>query len=255
MRLTVLGSGTHIAHPDRGPSGLLLQRAGRSILVDGGSGSLQRLARAGVNPAWLDAGVYTHRHLDHCADLAPLLFSMRQEKDPPRRHDYPIYAGAGFKEHLAGLLALYGSSIAPVRFRAPVVELPLDGPGQAELPGGLRLDSLPANHEQGALHLRFATPEGRTITISGDSGPSDDLEDLAAGTDLLVCECALPPKETYAGHMNADDVARLVAAARPRQVILVHLYPRPDPQADLRRIASTGVPVLRARDGQRFDLT
>ena len=35
--------------PDRGPAGFLLQCGGASLLVDGGSGTLQRLARAGVD--------------------------------------------------------------------------------------------------------------------------------------------------------------------------------------------------------------
>ncbi len=254
MKLTVLGSGTHLPDPDRGAPGFLVQHDHSSILVDGGSGTLQRLARAGVDPAALDAGVYTHRHLDHLADLAPLLFTMRCQQSPARLRDYPIFAGTGFAAYLEQLRQLYPGWIEPEHFDVRVHELPLDGPGRTSLPGGLKLDTLPAHHPQGALHLRFTTSAGRMVAFSGDTGPSEALERLAAGVDLLVCECAVPPDATIPHHLTAREVAEIVAASRPRRVVLHHLYPRHDPAADVAIVARTGVPTSWAVDGQVFVL-
>ena len=104
---TVLGSGTTVPDPDRGPAGFLLQVGTRHYLVDGGSGTLQRCAQVGVDPRELDAGFYSHRHPDHTGDLVPLLFAMKVGP-PARRRAYPIYAGEGFGEFLRGLQGIYG---------------------------------------------------------------------------------------------------------------------------------------------------
>ncbi len=114
MTLTVLGSGTSVPDVERGPCGLLVQTEAGAWLVDGGSGTLQRCARAGVDPRTLTGGVYSHHHPDHCADLVPLLFSMRVGP-PPRERDYPIWAAQGFSTFLTGLQGAYGRWIEPGR--------------------------------------------------------------------------------------------------------------------------------------------
>jgi ribonuclease BN (tRNA processing enzyme) len=249
MKLTVLGCGTYLPDPQRGAPGFLLQHGETKLLVDSGSGTLQRLGRAGVDPVALDALCYTHRHVDHCADLAAIVFHIKHQPSPARLRDLPIWAAEGFEAHLEALQAAFEGALDPAHFDLLVHELPSDAPGHAELPGRLVLDTQPANHKAGALHLRFTSPDGVTVAFSGDTGPSEALEQLAAGADLFVCECALPPHESFPGHLTARDVAAVVAAARPRRVVLTHLYPRHDVQADLDTVAATGVPTVLAHDG------
>lgn len=253
-RFVLLGTGTLVPDTERGPAGFLLEAGGARILVDGGSGTLQRLKRAGVDARELDAGVYSHRHIDHTGDLPPLLFAMRVGIERPRHRDYPIWAGEGFREFLGGLHGVYGSWIHSERFAVPVQELPLDGPGTALLPGGVRLDTLPARHTGGALHLRFTTPEGRTVVFSGDTGPSEALATLSAGVDLLVTECASDGPDPWDAHLSPEDVAEVVRAARPRRVVLTHLYPGLDPTRALAVVAEAGAPVERGWDGMAVEL-
>lgn len=254
MTFVLLGTGTLVPAVDRGPAGFLVECGEARILVDGGSGTLQRLARHGVDARLLDGGVYSHRHLDHCGDLAPLLFALRVGIDKPRHRDYPLWAGDGFSRFLDGLVGVYGEWIRSEHFAVPVHELPLDGPGRAELPGGLRLDTLPAVHSAGALHLRFTSPGGRTVVFSGDTGPSDNLVRLAEGVDLLVTECAVDGPDPWNAHLHPEAVAELLAAARPRRAVLTHLYPGLDPEDVLRRVERAGVPVERGWDGQVLTL-
>lgn len=249
MRFVVLGSGTTLPDAERGPAGFLVESDGARVLVDGGSGTIQRLARHGVDARDLDGGVYSHRHLDHCGDLAPLLFTLRVGIDKPRTRDYPIWAGAGFAAYLGELERLYPGWLRTDAYGIPVSELPLDGPGAARLPGGVRLDTLPAKHGQGALHLKFTGPDGGSVVFSGDTGWSDHLVTLAAGVDVLVTECAATTRSEH-DHLNPDEVAELVDAARPKRVVLTHLYPGVDPARALERVRSTGVPVERGFDGQ-----
>ncbi len=172
MKLTVLGSGTYLPDPERGAPGFLLQHGTTNVLVDCGSGTLQRLARAGFDPVGLDAIVITHRHIDHCADLPAILFHIKHLPSPARLRDLPIFAGTGFQAHLDALIEAYGSSLEPTAFDLVVHELPTDGPGHTTIEEGLELDTQPAVHAAGALHLRFRNEEGLTVAFSGDSSSS-----------------------------------------------------------------------------------
>ncbi|MFZ5479175.1 MAG: MBL fold metallo-hydrolase [Myxococcota bacterium] len=250
MRFVLLGTGTTLPDGDRGPAGFLVEDGDARVLVDGGSGTIQRLARHGVDARRLDGGVYTHRHVDHCGDLVPLLFTMRVGIDVPRHRDYPIWAGEGFVAYFAQLAALYPGWLTTDRYGVPITELPLDGPGAAVLPGGTRLDTLPAKHSQGALHLGFTGTDGFRVVFSGDTGYSDNLAKLARGADVLVTECGVSRPDPWMSHLTPEDVTAIVDAARPKRVVLTHLYPDVDPDGALRRVRSTGIPVERGFDGQ-----
>jgi ribonuclease BN (tRNA processing enzyme) len=243
--VTVLGSGTTVPDPDRGPAGLLVQVGSMAWLVDGGSGTMQRCARAGVDPRQLDGGFYTHRHPDHCGDLVPLLFSMHAP--PSRTRDYPIVAGEGFAAFFQVLRAAYGHWIdleggAEVRVR----ELSLQGEERVQH-GPLTVRSRPAVHSGGAVHLRFEAG-GRSVVFSGDTGPSLELIALAQGCDLLIVECGGSDAEPIPGHLTPSDIADVATRARPREIWITHLYPVVDPDEAVATIGRAGVPVRRADD-------
>ncbi len=247
MKLTVLGSGTAAADPERGPAGLLLEHAGATLLIDGGSGTLQRCARAGVDPVMLTAGLYSHRHPDHTGDLVPLLFAMVAARGR-RTHSYPIWAGAGFEAFMAGLQGVYGKWIQPPG-GVTVHELPLTGSAATALTDELTLVCAPANHSAGALHLRIDAPNA-TVVFSGDTGPSEALVELTRGADLLVCECAGSDHAPAEGHMTPTAVADLARRARPREIWLTHLYAGTDPQLAVQTVSASGVPTRHACDGE-----
>jgi len=246
MRLTVLGSGTTVPDPQRGPCGLLLEVGDRAFLVDGGSGTVQRCMKAGVDPRRLDGGIYSHHHADHCADLVPLLFSMKVGP-PARTVDYPIWAGQGFGAFFGRLQDAWGEWIQPGSGAVQIHELSLDGADEADLGGGLVLRTRPANHSASALHLRLES-DGRAIVFSGDTGPSDHLVALAADADLLICECAASDEAPIEGHLTPSGVAAIVDQARPLEVWLTHFYPGTTPADAVATVARTGVPVRRASD-------
>ncbi|MEN0061794.1 MAG: ribonuclease Z [Myxococcota bacterium] len=245
MRLTVLGSGTSVPDPQRGPCGLLVEVGARAFLIDGGSGTLQRCAKAGVDPRTLAGGLYSHYHPDHCADLVPLLFSMRVGP-PARATDYPIYAGKGFAAFFDKLTGAWGKWIEPGEGSVRIHELSLDGPDEVDL-DGMILRTRPANHSASALHLRLEA-DGRAVVFSGDTGPSEHLAELARDADLLVCECAASDEAPIEGHLNPSAVATIVDAAKPLEVWLTHFYPGTNPTDAVATVKRTGVAVRRASD-------
>ena len=244
MRFVVLGSGTGLSDPKRGPAGFLLQVGGTSWLIDGGSGTLQRCARAGCRPEELTGGFYSHRHPDHCADLVPLLFAQRIDG---RTQPYPIWAAEGFSDYLKALRAVYGKWMEPSG-GVEVHEISPRGRQTCVVQDGLTLVTAPAQHSAGGLHLRFETPTA-TVVFSGDTGPSESLIELSRGADLLVCECAGSDEEPVAGHLTPSDIAQLAQAARPRAIWLTHFYPQVDEGLALSTVRASGVSTRRAEDG------
>lgn len=246
LSLVTLGTGTALADADRGPCGLLVQTADSRVLVDGGAGTQQRLARAGVDPFSLDVVVYSHRHADHTGELVPLLFARKARR---LRDRLRIVAAQGFEEFLDGLASAYGPWILDGTHLQLVDR---DTPGTVPLTDDLWLHHAPAPHPLGALHLGFEDAHGTRVVFSGDTGPSEALSTLARGASLLVCEVGSDAPGSRPSHLAPEQVRDLVEAARPREVWLTHLYPDTDPDRALALVGSTGVPVRRPDDGDRW---
>lgn len=248
LSLTVLGSGTGLPDPNRGPAGLLIRTPAAQILVDGGSGTLQQLARTTPSPLTLDAVVYSHRHPDHCSDLVPILFARRIHGG---LGPLPVFAATGFGDFLNQLAAAWGPW---VRHGVDLHELTRDQPDRCVLTPDLSLHHAPARHGKGALHLGFGSPvEDRPSAVfSGDTGPSEALVELAADVGLLVCECASPEPGAIPGHLSPDEVVEIARRARPRQIWLTHFYPQVDPNQAVQRVAQSGIPTRHAADGDHW---
>src|SRR6056297_1846445 len=73
MRITFLGTGSAMPTGERFQTGILVQEDGRTVLVDCGAGALQRLQQSGVGYEGVSTVLLTHHHLDHVADLLPLM--------------------------------------------------------------------------------------------------------------------------------------------------------------------------------------
>ena len=243
----VLGSGTGLPDAQRGPAGFLWQTPAGCWLVDGGSGTLQRCARVGVDPTALSGGVYSHRHPDHSGDLVPLLFAQRIARRPVQ---YPIWAGQGFTTFYEGLEAVYGHWLHGAGGPPLVHELSLQRVQRTPIADWV-LETAPANHSAGALHLAFEH-NGHRVVFSGDTGPSAALTELARGANLLVCGCAAPDDAILAGHLHPSAVAEIAAEARPDEIWLTHFYPNTSPASAVRTVAKTGVPTRRASDGDHW---
>ena len=260
IRLHILGAGGAVPTATHGPAAYWIEVDGHGVLVDPGPGALVRLVRQPGAPDDVDAidtVLLTHLHLDHTADLAPLLFALHSVL---ARNKAPL--GLIGPPGLAGLLArlgdVYGDWLTP-RCREVIVTEVTAG-GVAALPGGGRAIAFAANHQESrfggvCLGWRFVDAGGRALVYSGDTGPSADLERAAAGADALLVECSTPDDLAVDGHLSPGRVADLAGRARPRRVILTHLYPpvvAGDPAGAVQR--ATGIPCHLARDGDVITL-
>jgi ribonuclease BN (tRNA processing enzyme) len=75
---------------------------------------------------------------------------------------------------------------------------------------------------------------GHSITYTGDAGPSDDLVELAGGTDLLLAEATYVegvPSGNASVLNCALEVGRQASLAKAARLMLTHLLPGTDPEA------------------------
>ncbi|MBI4616337.1 MAG: MBL fold metallo-hydrolase [Planctomycetes bacterium] len=250
MRAVVLGSGTGIPTARRGPAGFLMMDGPRTILVDSGSGTLGRMARAGVLPENLERVLYTHFHPDHVADLVPILFALRntpREGDPLAVQGPPGLAALFEKFH--GIFGHWIEPGDPPRWR--LEEIP---PRRHEFPG-LAVTPVKTAHTPESQGYRFELG-GRVVAVSGDTGPCGALEELGRGADLLVLECSFPDSRPLEQHMTPSACAEVARRAHPRRLLLTHLYPEMDRARGRARKAFAGLAceVVWAKDGMTIDL-
>ncbi len=190
MQLTILGSGTCAPSLKRGAPGVLIRINNKKLVFDTGTGTLNRLLGAGVSVNQVDLLAYTHIHPDHSADLVSFLFACNYAESP-RTKALDLVAGYGFDDFLAALQKAYSHWLNPKNYRITfhcMQDSKLDF-------GDFCLITKQVEHSLSSIAYRIENKTGKSITISGDTDYSDNLIDLAYGTDILVLECAFPDNQ------------------------------------------------------------
>ncbi len=242
------------------PAAVLLRLDGRTILVDAGLGAAAGLCRAGVALTDLDAILVSHLHSDHYLELGPLVHTAWTAG---LKRPVPVFGLAGLEACWRRFCAAMADDIV-LRIAdegrpelSPLAEFHSLEEGRGLDPGGVEVGVMrncrPPVVESHAL--RFADG-GKTVVLSGDTAPMEEMVDFARGADLLVHE-AMPEAGASAivarmgyrddrllrhirhSHSPAEAVARIATRAGVRALALYHLIPGGEPgfEADIWRAA------------------
>lgn len=220
MELVILGSGTCVPTLERGPSGYALMIGGHLILMDGGSGSLRRLLEARLSYRDIDYILYSHPHIDHTAELLPLLFALKNTPGFLREKKLTILAPKGFGAIYNGLLSIYGDWVISPSYEIELIEL-WDDEFKAN---GWKAKSKPMHHRM-AIGYRIEMSDGKTLVYSGDTGICSEIIELARGADLLIIECSFPDGIGVEGHLTPSEAGKIARASAAKKLVLTHLYP------------------------------
>jgi ribonuclease BN (tRNA processing enzyme) len=248
--LQTLGTGVALPDAERGPSCTLLRADGYTLAVDLGSGSLQKLAAQGVFPHTLDGLCLTHAHLDHLADLLPLLFALRI-RPALRTRPLQILLSHACLAIVQRVQAALEDWIQPP---GSAVQWTALDPGETTRMGPWHVHTGPVAHSASSIGYRFQLPDGPSICIPGDTGPTPHLTALARGVDLLLLECALPDDDALPVHMTPSQVADAWHAARPARLWLTHRYAELTEEAARNTLQARGVDATFCRDGDAVTL-
>jgi ribonuclease BN (tRNA processing enzyme) len=222
MRVTLLGTGTAIPDANRGPTAVLVEHSGTAVVIDAGSGTLQRLARVGHSPLTIDALLLTHAHLDHVADVLPLVFTFVVPYIR-RVAPLPIYGSARTLGFVRAALAVFGDWLDG-RGQIEFCEI---GAGETVDVGSLRVSTGSVDHDPGSLSWRLSPVDAPyvSVAIPGDSGPCDALVASMRGATLAIVECGVTEANPVEGHLTPTSLAAVAARAGVDRLAIVHRYP------------------------------
>ncbi len=242
MRVTILGAGTAIPAKDRSPAGIYAQVGREHLLLDAGPGTLQRLHAAGGSFLHLDRIFLTHFHLDHCLDMATMLFALRIPQ-PVRKKPLAIYGPHGLKTLYRKLNSAFEGWLEPPVYRAgqlaafpiaggqkmkgtPMYPLAIQELGEQTLRlNGYTVTTRRVDHYQtGAIGYRLQSG-GKVLAYSGDTDTCQAIVELGKGADLLILECSMPDERKAGGHLTPSECGYIAAAARCKHLALTHFYP------------------------------
>lgn len=219
-------------------------------VVDCGDGVARQLVIAGVPLARLRHIFITHHHSDHNADYGNLIWlawtaGLRTRVDawgPP-----PL-------ERMTGLFFEMNAADIDTRIadegRVPLVPLvhahELKEGGTVMQDEHVKVTAALVHHPPvvPAFGYRFDARD-RSIVISGDTAPSDNLIKLAQGADVLVHDVLYVPavdrlvagvpnatrlkQSIMSHHTTAEDAGRVAQAAGVKTLVLSHFVPPEDP--------------------------
>lgn len=237
----LLGTGYPRPDPERaGPSTVVT--AGDSwFVVDAGRGTTMRLAATDLKYAELRGVLLTHLHSDHTAGLPDLFNTSWQfgRKTVPLE----LYGPPGTKKLAKAMLGFFAEDIhwrdvlekhpaAGAKIRTHIVR-----EGVIYDDGNVKITAFAVDHRPvvNAFGYRFESG-GKTIVISGDTRPTDNLVKHARNADILVLEAYLPEHflrvdtpevaaRLMSYHTSAEEAGQLAAKASVKKLVLTHLIP------------------------------
>lgn len=227
MKLTVVGCSGSFPSADSACSSYLVEADGFRLLLDMGNGALGELQRhCGLYD--LDAIFLSHLHADHCIDMCAYFVARYYRHDGGPLGALPVYGPEGTEQRLT---TAYGDTTASSM--SAVFDFHTLKPGSFDI-GPFTVRTERVRHPVEAYGIRIEHG-GRSLTYSGDTGVSEALDELAAGTDLFLCEAAFTHgKENIPDlHLNGREAGEAASRADVGRLVLTHVPPWTDPQANL----------------------
>ncbi|WP_435174957.1 MBL fold metallo-hydrolase [Halorussus sp. AFM4] len=215
MQVTFLGTGSAMPTGERYQTGIVVgsEATDRRVLVDCGSGVLHRLQQSGIGYESVSTVLLTHHHLDHVADLLPLL----KARWLAGEEHLEVVGPSGTKALVDDLLDVFDYLEGRVDLRVREV-----GAHEFEV-AGFDVEGYETRHSVPCLAYRFDD----TFTYSGDSEAFAGLPNFADGCDALAHDCSFPDDVDVDNHPTPTQLGEALAesGADIGRVFLTHLYP------------------------------
>jgi ribonuclease BN (tRNA processing enzyme) len=256
-----------VAHQAQSSNLLIVN--GALYLIDAGDGTLRQLAKAGIKFNEIGVIFITHPHSDHIAGLGPL---MAVERHDGRKDPINVYGPHGVETIVAATIQ-YFTPDAEIRWDEGLRTSMQDmfrghdvATGLIYQDANIKVTAVenthfhltpgnPAYDKYKSYSYRFETPD-KVVVFTGDTGPSQSVEELAKGADILVSEVlvvddfveALKKNGTWDAmsierqvgrvrHLSEDhvtpmEVGKLASRAEVKRVVLTHLILTGNDDAD-----------------------
>jgi ribonuclease BN (tRNA processing enzyme) len=114
----------------------------------------------------------------------------------------------------------------------------------------------PMLHPVPTMGMRFES-DGSVLAYSADTAPTDELDRIGRGADLLLAEATWLEPRPLAGpmHMTAAEAGERAAVAGAGRLVLTHIWPSLDRDEIVHRAQATfGGSVEAAEEGLQVEL-
>lgn len=241
-KVVLLGTGTPNADPYRSGPSVAVIVDNQPYIVDFGPGVVRQAAKAyrkgvdGLAVKNLTHAFLTHLHSDHTIGYPDLILTpWVLERTEPLK----VFGPKGLKSMTDHILQaykldlderLYGLEPAnPTGWEVQVNEI---SPGIVYEDERVKVEAIPVKHGSfEAYGYKFYTPD-KTIVISGDTGPNENIIEASKGCDILVHEVyyteglnkRTPEWQKYHStvHTSARELGKIAAKANCGLLVLYH---------------------------------
>jgi ribonuclease Z len=302
LRVTFLGTSSARPTVSRNTSALAVQREGDLFLFDCGEGTQRQMMRYGVGFAVREIYL-THMHADHYLGTIGLLRTMSLQDRHEPLTIYTPPGGDDFLEQAVGLELEELSFPVMIHALDPGASVCHDGYVVAAYagnhPGGANGYLLKEDARPGRFFperaLALGVPEGRlfgclqrgepveldggrsvqpadvlgaprpgrALVYTGDTRPSGNTVEVAAGCDVLIHEATFSEEEVEraqrTGHSTARQAGEMAREAGARLLVLTHFSARYSErphvlEREAKRACSGSCEVLVAHDGLTLEI-
>lgn len=225
--------------------GAWLSLGDTQLLLDPGPGCLVQATKRKLDPSKLDAIILSHRHLDHCGDINIMIEAM---------------TGGGMKKR--GVVFAPADALNPdpvilsyLQEKPEKVEILTEG-GHYKVDDIYFETPIKHHHPVETYGFVFRTPR-HTFSWITDTKYFNDLPRYYTGDLLIINVVRLSPGAPV-DHLSLPEAKQIIEEIKPSAAILTHFGMtmwRAKPWELARKLTDeTGISVIAARDGMRFDL-
>jgi len=219
-RVIILGSASAVPDEEHENTHILVEAGERLVLVDCPGNPVVRLKQAGFDMNQLTDIILTHFHPDHVSGFTPLLMSMWLVG---RKKEINVYGLEETLDRAEEMMTLYDWLSWPNFFPVNFVRLSNQEHTSVIHHPELTVYSSLVEHLIPTVGLRFDfVKEGKSVTYSCDTEPSQAVCRLAEGTDVLIHESTGSSK----GHTSAQQAGEIARQAGAKSLYLIHYPPQ-----------------------------
>ncbi|WP_299799299.1 DUF1566 domain-containing protein [uncultured Maribacter sp.] len=242
LTASIVGSGSPKYNTERSGPSVLISYKNTQILVDMGNGTQANLDKNNTKIRNIDALLFTHHHLDHNEEFAPIfiqtLLGGQQTIIAGPKQTTSIIDNilAIYKEDIDYRLSKSGRTIKDVKTNYTAKNL--SGSDTFNI-GDIKISYTPVNHTIATLAYRFDVGN-ESIVISGDLTYSKSLPILAKNADYLIIDSGgaiqlgsnsnvnksksnkSGNKTKQKAHVNLSESSQMAKEANVKNLILTH---------------------------------
>ncbi len=241
-KLRVLGCGDAFSSGGRFNTSFLIEGSESAVLVDCGATTMLRLRQMNYPIHKITQVIITHFHGDHFGGLPFFILNGTVNNEKP--DSFELVGPPGIEDRVRGLQnTLYPETekfidqlgVRFIEYSSVWMDI-----GEMEIKGYRVVHSPPSNPH--GIKLKW---NEKSFAFSGDTEWTDELSELASGTELFILECNNLDKESP-GHLSLKTINANRVRLPTRQLMFTHMGPE--------MLDAKNITVKRLQDGDVIDL-